>query len=277
MEGTNGYRFVPKPSTGLGGVVQAGYTSVSRQRSMFELGDRIEAVGFAELGGPSPVLREALVRRLGHAPLPAALPLSEASLFERQHDATLVRVEASLVSYNPSDQVLELQAGTRGFLARLDRRDGLLPNLLPGSRLQLTGVFAGKGGDPASGHALDSFELLPNSPADIVVLHRPSWWTLRHTLTVVAAMALILFGALIWIGALRRQVEERSRQLTAEIQRREQTERQRALEQERARIARDLHDDLGATLTQIRFLSALESRDALVPAPTRSRMSDDSR
>jgi signal transduction histidine kinase len=34
-----------------------------------------------------------------------------------------------------------------------------------------------------------------------------------------------------------------------------------------------LHDDLGATLTQIRFLSALESRDEQVPGPTRSRMS----
>jgi signal transduction histidine kinase len=43
--------------------------------------------------------------------------------------------------------------------------------------------------------------------------------------------------------------------LTAEIQLREQTERHRALEQERARIAKDLHDDLGANLTQIVFLS----------------------
>jgi signal transduction histidine kinase len=44
-------------------------------------------------------------------------------------------------------------------------------------------------------------------------------------------------------------------QLSAEIQSREQTEHHHALEQERARIAKDLHDDLGANLTQIIFLS----------------------
>ena len=35
----------------------------------------------------------------------------------------------------------------------------------------------------------------------------------------------------------------------------EQVERQRALERERARIARDIHDDLGASLTRITMLS----------------------
>jgi signal transduction histidine kinase len=68
-------------------------------------------------------------------------------------------------------------------------------------------------------------------------------------------MALATIAALVWIKELRRQVKERTVQLSAEIQLREQTERNRALEQERARIAKDLHDDLGANLTQIVFLS----------------------
>src|SRR5581483_12442944 len=78
--------------------------------------------------------------------------------------------------------------------------------------------------------------------------------------------------ALVWIALLRRQVEERSQELAAEIRRHDHTERQRDLEEERARIANDLHDDLGATLTHIRFLSVLESRDARAPESTRSRM-----
>jgi signal transduction histidine kinase len=45
----------------------------------------------------------------------------------------------------------------------------------------------------------------------------------------------------------------------------EMVERQRALERERARIARDLHDDLGASLTQIALLSELAKADLAHP------------
>jgi signal transduction histidine kinase len=42
-------------------------------------------------------------------------------------------------------------------------------------------------------------------------------------------------------------------------------ERQRAIERERERIARDLHDDLGASLTQIALLSELAKTDLAQP------------
>ena len=48
-------------------------------------------------------------------------------------------------------------------------------------------------------------------------------------------------------------------------------ERQRALEAERARIARDMHDEIGARLTQISLLSALASGSAEDPAEVRSQ------
>ena len=40
----------------------------------------------------------------------------------------------------------------------------------------------------------------------------------------------------------------------------ELVERQRAVERERARIARDIHDDLGASLTRVNLLSQSVSR-----------------
>ncbi len=258
VDGSHGFRFEPNFPVKL------------------HVGDLAEVVGFPDLNGPSPVLREAAVRVTGKTSLPLARKLSDDSMLSSKLDATLVSIEARLVSLSAgrSEQTLELQAGTRNFVARLANSRGTLPDILPGSLLELSGVYAGLGGDRASSREVDSFELLINYPADVRVLARPSWWTFRHTLAVIGGMIFMIVAALVWITLLHRQVEERSRQLTSEIKSREKAEHQRALEAERVRIARDLHDDLGATLTEIRFLSAVKSRDALVPEATRAQLTE---
>ena len=255
-DGNEGLRFIPKAPVDL------------------KPGDLAEVAGFLELAGPSPVLRDAVARRTGAARMPQPKALASNSLLNRRYDATLVTVRARLTQINHDrlEDVLELQSEKHSFLARLKRRDGPLPTLAPGSLLELTGVYAGQGGDLSSGGEITAFELLLNSSDDVKLLARPSWWTIRRALMVVGGMMLVLAVGLVWIALLRRQVEERSQQLTAEIRRHEHTERQRELEAERARIAQDLHDDLGAALTQIRFLSAVESRDLRTPESTRSRM-----
>lgn len=259
LDGTNSLRFV---------------SANGAAKVKLEIGDQVEVVGFPELGDRSPVLREAVARRMGHEALAPALPLEEATLWNKKYDGRRVSIQARLINSETDrpEQILELQVGSRRFNCRLEMRRGKLPQITPDSTVEVTGIYAAQGGDISSTPEINSFELLLNSPTDVQILTRPSWWTLRHTLTILGVTAPVVLIAFVWIFVLRRQVEKRTRQLAVEIQRHEQTERQRDIEAERSRIARDLHDALGAALTQIRFLSIRGSRASQMPEKSRAQM-----
>jgi signal transduction histidine kinase len=88
-------------------------------------------------------------------------------------------------------------------------------------------------------------------PARVAVVVKPHLW--QTAWFYLSAGALVLLGAvgIGWFGA-------RSR-LKARIQ---ELKIRGVREAERSRIARDLHDDLGASLTEISMLSALAAEDA---------------
>ena len=165
MQGTNGLRFMPKTAVQL------------------HPGDLVEVVGFPGLGGPSPVLREAVVRLRGNSGLPAARPLPADALVSRRNDANWSdRITFGQCRHGTLRPSAGLSGGHARVRGAVGTREGWLRGLRPGSRIELTGVYAGQGGDPASGRDIDSFELLLHSPADLSVLEQPSWWTLRRLL-----------------------------------------------------------------------------------------------
>jgi signal transduction histidine kinase len=157
------------------------------------------------------------------------------------------------------EKILELQEGLRTFIARLSDQAGLLEPIPLGSRLELTGVYVAQGSRSMAGWTVNSFELLLNSPSDIRIMARPPFWTLSRMLAMVGGLLALLAVTAVWISLLRRQVERRTHQLQNEIQERENQESQRKLEEERIRIARDLHDDLGGSLTEISLQADLGS------------------
>ncbi|HOX00736.1 MAG TPA: ATP-binding protein [Candidatus Paceibacterota bacterium] len=249
MDGAHGLRFYPKSPATL------------------PPGAHADVVGILDLSGASPALHEAWVRLQDAGPLPSPRTLTETNLLSGAHNATLVRVESSLVNVrrDRGSQVLELRAGPYVHTAHLSTNMGALPPIPIGSQVAVTGVYVGEGGDWAAGRDIERFSIALRSPADLEVLARPSWWTPRRLLAVLAALASVLLIALTWIGVLRRQVEERTRLLAEQIQARQRVEQQRAIERERSRLARDLHDDLGGGLTEISMLGSLASDPGLDP------------
>jgi signal transduction histidine kinase len=240
MDGTNGVRFLTQQPLGL------------------KAGDLAEVVGFPELSSAAPVLREAEARKTGETALPPAKTLSPDNLIRPGNDSTRVKVEALLTGmrHTETNQVLEMQAGPWRFPARLIAPAESVRLLRTGSQLELTGVYAASGGNRALDGDVTSFDLLLNAPADIRVLATPSWWTLQRLLVAVGVLTFALAGMILWITQLHRQVDKRTAELEIQIQNRQRVEHQRTLEQERARIAHDLHDELGSGITEIGMLAA---------------------
>jgi signal transduction histidine kinase/ligand-binding sensor domain-containing protein len=84
----------------------------------------------------------------------------------------------------------------------------------------------------------------------------PHFWQTMWFLVLGGLATVLAASALVWADARRRM----RRQL-------EKLERERTLERERARIAQDIHDDLGASLTHIAMLSGSACGDLDVPEP----------
>jgi signal transduction histidine kinase len=238
-DGTNGIRVTTGSSNAL------------------TIGDQVEAVGFLDLGGPAAELKDAVMRKTGRAALPAPTRLLPERQLLARYAGTLVQVEATLMNQwrEGPEYALELQSGFLAFRARIDSHGQSIPLPPSGSRLELTGVYAPRG-DRAGDGTVSGFELLLNSPADLRVLATPPWWNLKHVLALVGLLAALLCAVLLWNKELHRKVQERGRQLELEVHHRQRAELQRAAEAERSRIARDLHDELGAGLTEVTLLAS---------------------
>ena len=122
MDGANGLRFKPKTALRL------------------PVGAQLEVVGFPDMSGPSPVLREAVARKparpnqpaCGHANYPKAAMLN--GKLGRDFGQSSNRVSSASSSGSVRPGALELQTGNRGYVARVEKEAGQLPDILPGSR-----------------------------------------------------------------------------------------------------------------------------------------------
>ena len=251
MAGSSGARFIPKNAESL------------------QTGDTVDIAGYLQLGNASPLLRLAKVQKTGHGALPEARRLPPNVPPSAADDATRVRMEGILLGVRATagQTELELQSGSQNFVARLNGNHADLFSLPVGCRLELTGVCAVQEDNLLPRRHAPAFALLLDSTADIKILAQPPWWTFKKLLIVVGALTAILFFSVLWITQLRRNVEARTVQLKEQVEKRQAIEQKRVMEQERARVAQDLHDDLGSGLTEISMLASIPKNNAEAHLP----------
>ena len=221
-------------------------------------GDGVEVVGFARTGPISPVIVHPEVRVLDHGSLPEPIAVDPSKLPDMAFDGDLIRVEGRVISdtIQGGERKLELEAGSLRFLAAGPAGASGEGSFLRDSWVKVDGVYFAATSDPLT-MGPGNFEIRMIGNESIQLVSSPPWWTPRKLLLLVA----ILFGGLalvlVWVTGLQRVVKRRTSQLAEEIAKKEHAETERALEQERARVARDLHDELGAGLTEIGLLGSL--------------------
>ena len=208
-----GGRLFVKDETGVLSVGTADRVSVRP-------GDVVEVIGFPSTGGFTPVLENAHFRKVGRAPTPAPVLITAEQALTGDYDAELVQIDGTLQEDEPdaTAHTLILRARNVVFGAAVDRtaiyKDRWFA-LAAGSQLRLKGICSVKvdeNGNPTA------FSILLQSPHDITVLAKPSWWIGTRIAGLLVVLAGILLASALWVAVLRRRVDEQTATLRATLE-----------------------------------------------------------
>ncbi len=243
-----------------------------------KVGDRIEATGFIDTSRNVAGLSGAVLRKHGSSKLPVPIPLTMSNVVDdfdllrtgrsprlKGCDGLLVNMTGRLLSIQgptpDGEHRLEMDCGDSVSTAVIREKPEAF---LPGTEMQLTGIASvqyAPTGQTANYAKPIRLDLLLRDRHDILVLKRPSWWTLSRTFAALLAVGGVALAVLAWAVALRRTVAQQTKLLAHEMR----TRRDAAVEfqaslRERTRLAANLHDTVLQTMTGIAYqIEACES------------------
>lgn len=189
-------------------------------RTPLQPGDVVEVVGFPAKGEYSPILEDAIYRKVGQGAAPVPVTLNVDEILSGSNDCRLVQTSAKIIdrTLHGREQFLVLQQDGFTFNAYIGQAEtGLgFDALKDGSDVLVSGICLierGSGWRGGEDWRASSFRLLLRSPADLVVQSAPligtqfGFWA---SMGVELAVILIL---LLWIVILYRRVSLRRAQM----------------------------------------------------------------
>jgi hypothetical protein len=177
-------------------------------------GDRVEVLGFPAKGEYTPILEDAIYRKVGDGVAPVAVALNLDEILSGTNDCRLIQTSGRIVerTLRGREQFLVLEQNGFTFNAYLGQAgNGVgFDALKDGSDVFVTGICLierGSGWRGGGDWRAKSFRLLLRSPADVVVQSAPPIWMhfgIWPTISVLLAVILIM---LLWIVVLYRRLK----------------------------------------------------------------------
>jgi len=187
------------------------------QKTHFNVGDIVDVAGFVGIDRDTVVLRDAVSKSAHAVEQAIAEPVSAEQALMGNHDSELIQIDGQLIGYNlaSSDNTLLLASGKNIFTAILPKSlAGTEPDTWKiGSKLQIKGICSVQLRSTGTGQSVavaESFRVLMRSPADVIVLQQPPWWTPAHVLVLLALALTATLGVLAWVVVLRRRIEQQA-------------------------------------------------------------------
>ncbi len=223
-------------------------------------GERVTVAGFPAFGPWNPILKDALFSRNGGSTLARPPLIDSAEAASGSFDCRLVTMRATLVEVfagmEAPSALLQQAGGT--FVVEWIRAEATteLRKLRPGALVEVTGTCLNKRPEtrwaafesgPYTALAPSNrvgFRLLAATPADVKELRAPDWWTPDRIWSALGGVALLALAFLGWNILLRRRVTSQTEIIRSQAAR-------EAVQEDRTRIARELHDTLEQELTGI--------------------------
>ena len=197
----------------------AALCAATAQSSPLVLGGLADIVGFAQIGSAAATLTHAIYRA-NPVQKPVSISVINANqAFGGDYDGRLVQLDGRVIGFDRAapDPTIILSSGKLTFSVVLPRSadSATLLALEEGSIVRVTGICAISKDSRVFAHPspypiVQYFQIMLRSGSDVVIVRRPSWWNVQHTLRVLALALVVTLCVLGWVVYLRLRLKKQT-------------------------------------------------------------------